>query len=359
MRTTSLLALAAALIPLACQSTTSLSSVGTDVDDPLEVVYDRVHRSVVTLRTIGIHQSPSGGEGEVVEAGVGSGVLVDADGHVLTAAHVVQTADAVVVEFADGTLREARVLGTVPRADLALVRVQGALPDDAAIAPLGDSDQVRIGSRVFVIGAPRGVTHTLTVGYLSARRDLALPMPGAQSIELLQTDAAINPGNSGGPMFDPAGRVVGIVSHIVSVGGGSEGLGFAVASNVARELLFEQDVFWSGIDAIFLQGPYAEAFHLPGGKPGAMVQVVARGSIGDRMGLRAGTLPAILGGEAVLLGGDVILTVLGVPVSDPQLHERLLAAIEAQEGTARITAEVLRGDQVRVLTAPLHAEDPD
>lgn len=301
-------------------------------------LFARVSGSVVTIRASG-PTTAIGADGRPVSAeGVGSGVLVSEEGRILTAAHVVHLADVVAVEFSDGSLRPAVVEGSAPEVDLALVRVTEPPPRGAVVARLGDSSRPRIGSRVLVIGAPLGMSRTLTAGHLSARRTLAPPFPAGTPLELLQTDAAVNAGNSGGPMFDAAGDVVGIVSFVLTRSGGSDGLGFAVTSEVARELLLKRPPFWSGADYVLLAGGTARLFHLPTGRSGLLVQRVARGSPCARLGIRGGTIPATIAGRELLLGGDVILEAAGRRFDE----ENLLAVRDA-------IAELAPDDELRVL----------
>ena len=147
-------------------------------------------------------------------------------GIVLTAAHVVQAANQVVVVFPNGEELQATVTGSSETHDVALLRLERAVTTPPAV--LGNSNEMRIGEDVFVVGAPLGESHTLTVGHLSAHRKRA-GLLGTSSVEFLQTDASINPGNSGGPMFNMDGEVVGIVSHILTQSGGSVGLGLRKA----------------------------------------------------------------------------------------------------------------------------------
>jgi S1-C subfamily serine protease len=204
-----------------------------------------------------------------------------------------------------------------------------------------------VGDRVFVVGAPLGISHTLTVGYLSARRAPDALMTGLSNAELFQTDAAINQGNSGGPMFNMKGEVVGIVSHMISVSGGFEGLGFAVTSNAARELLIDRKGFWGGLSAYHLQGDMADILNVPQAE-GLLVQVVAKGSPSERLGLRGGTKPGRIGDVDLVLGGDIILEVQGVPVARkafPSIREQLS---ELQPGQL-IKVKVLRDGEVLLL----------
>jgi S1-C subfamily serine protease len=206
----------------------------------LEDLFGAVNESVVLVRTWESMVIARDGIALVPITDLGSGVLISEDGDVLTAAHVVQVADVVRVEFADGTMVGAKVVASDPAADLALLRLE-RVPEGAVIARLGDSDAVRVGQQIFVIGAPYGLSRTLSVGHVSARH-----LPGTLGgpfnlAEFFQTDAAIHRGNSGGPMLNMKGEVIGIVSYILSQSSAFEGVGFAVTSNSIDELLFELD----------------------------------------------------------------------------------------------------------------------
>jgi len=312
--------------------------------DDLSEVFARVSSSVVVVRTRQKEISMSR-PGQFVSAeGLGSGVLISADGRVLTAAHVVQAADAVAVMFPGGEVASASVVSSVPAADVALLQVD-RLPASAMAVPLGDSDKARVGEEVFVVGAPFGITHTLTVGHLSARRRPS-NIPGeAGQAELLQTDAAINQGNSGGPMFNMAGEVIGIVSHIISRSGGFEGLGFAVSSNMARKLLLEEKSFWSGMEGYLLSGEMAEIFNLPQPE-GLLVLRVAEGSPAQKLGLKPGRFLAEIEDEPLILGGDVVLEVAGVRIGEEDAYKKIRQGIRALEGGGTVRVKVMRAGKV-------------
>ena len=275
-------------------------------------LFERVHRSVVVIRALEMDVPAEEGQEPSVSS-IGSGVLISNDGKILTAAHLVHAASKITVEYWDGQRVPARVVSSAPGADIALLRAE-AVPPGAVAARLADSDAARIGDRVFVIGAPYGVSHTLTVGHLSGRQKPGQTTAGLGHAEFLQTDAAINKGNSGGPMFNMAGEVLGIVSHIISKSGGFEGLGFAVAANVAREMVLERGAPWHGIDGLFLTEELVKILNLPG--PGVLVQRVVPNSTAARLGLRGGFVRATIGERTIILGGDVILKAQGVPVGD-------------------------------------------
>jgi len=198
---------------------------------------------------------------------------------------------------------------------------------------------------VFIIGAPYGLGHSLSVGHVSGRHDMHRSVRGVR-VEVLQTDAAVNMGNSGGPMFNSNGGVVGIVSQILSQSGGFEGIGFAVSSKVARELLLSQQLFWSGVEGYLLTDSLARAFNIP--QPaGLLIQHVAEGSPGAAMGLRAGTMRVKVDDELLLAGGDVVLSVAGVVVAD---DDAVLDRIQrALAGPGAVELTVLRAGKVATL----------
>ena len=154
-------------------------------------------------------------------------------------------------------------------------------------SPMADSRTVRVGDQVMIIGAPYGLSHSMSVGWISARWPPNTVYKSMPLAEFFQTTATINTGNSGGPMFNMAGEVIGIVSHNISKSGGSEGLGFVVTINTAKKLLLERKSFWSGIDGTMLTGDLAAIFNLP--QPaGFLVKTVAQGSSAWNMGLLGG-----------------------------------------------------------------------
>ncbi len=316
--------------------TQSLSKLFKQVSGAVAVVRVREHAS---LRGV---DDPT--ERTATINGIGSGVLISTDGKVVTAAHVVQLADAVSVEFPGSAAVNARVLVSDPAADVALLQLD-SVPAGVTPVKLGDSDRAEVGDQVFVIGAPLGISRTLTVGHLSARRS---PREAAGSLavaELFQTDAAINRGNSGGPLFSMDGEVIGVVSHIVSSSGGSEGLGFAVTSNMARRMLLEEPTLWSGLEGFLLSDDLARAFNLPV-TTGLLVQRVADGSPAQRLGIRGGSLPMRLGSDPLLLGGDVILAVADIKIGEPAARERIRQRIvDIRDSGRPLQVTVLRGGE--------------
>jgi S1-C subfamily serine protease len=293
-------------------------------------VYQRVRDSVVVIRTT-----------QPGSTGLGSGVLISAEGRVLTAAHVVQVAETVFVELAGGETLAAKVVASEPSADLALLELERA-PSRPTVAVLGDSDAAQIGDEVFVVGAPLGMSHSLTFGHISARRVVNDLFGGFEPAELFQTDAAINSGNSGGPMFDREGRVIGIVSHLLSGSSGSGGLGFVATSGMAKKLLLDRRGSWSGMEGFMLTGPLARVFQLPQER-GVLVQRVASRSPAAKLGHVPGSETATIGEETFLVGGDVILSVMGISVADSDGPARIREALASRPAETPVSVIVLRG----------------
>jgi serine protease DegQ len=230
---------------------------------------------------------------------LGSGVIVDASGIILTNHHVVEAADDIEVLLADGRRAKARLVGTDPDTDLAVLRVD--LPNVPAITP-GDPDGARVGDVVLAIGNPFGVGQTVTMGIISA---LGRTQLGINTFEnFIQTDAAINPGNSGGALVDTEGRLLGINTAIYSRTGGSLGIGFAIPISTAQSVI-EQIVKtgtvvrgYIGVEPQDVTPELAEAFKLPR-KDGAIIAGVMRGGPADRAGVKTGDILVEVDGEPI------------------------------------------------------------
>jgi len=329
----------------------------------LREAFRKVHQSVVTVRTKEIDLSNSSNQVISIIDGLGSGVLISADGKILTAAHVVQTADVASVEFPDGQKIMARIISSDVRSDVALLQLK-ELPRDIVPATLGDSNEIEVGDQIFVVGAPYGISQTLTAGHLSGRHFLNSNDESSTSVEFLQTDAAVNGGSSGSPVFNLDGEIVGIVTRLMSRSGGSEGLAFATASNTAKHLLLDRQPFWSGIDGLIVTGDLAKALNLP--QPtGFLVQRVGDGSIGCSLGLNPGTMRATIQGTDLLLGGDVILSVNEIQVTaasaavqadevaNDDSYERIYKSIGTLKLGENLVVKVLREGKVVTLSVPM------
>lgn len=272
-------------------------------------LYEEHSASVVTIFTA---TAAPGQDASDASLGIGSGVLIEKD-QILTAAHVIDGAQAIEVLFTDGTRIKADVISSLAASDVALIKLRESHPDPK-IAVLADSDKTAIGSEVFIIGAPFGISQTLSVGHLSGRLNRGL-MAGGTPIEFLQTDTAINTGNSGGPMFNTKGEVIGIVSFILTKSGGFDGIGFATSSNTAKQALLSSSGVLAGFEGIVIDEHTAKLLNFPQG--GLLVQRVNANSIMAEAGLIAGSVPSEIGGQKMLLGGDLITSINGLVCKGP------------------------------------------
>ncbi len=321
----------------------------------LSKLYKKTNPTVVTIRVEEreiVTDKETRTKQEVTIEGLGSGVVISASGEIMTAAHVVEAAENVTVTFANGNEVPANVITANADADVALVKLVW-IPKELQVATLGNSDEVEIGDRIFVIGAPLGIPHSLSAGYISGRMQDKEMSDSFTHVEFFQTDAAINHGNSGGPMFNMKGQVVGIVSFILSQSGGFEGIGFAVTANVAKRELLGKQPFWFGLTFEPLVGEVAKIFNVPQSM-GLLVQKVATNSPSDLAGIRPGIYELELEGKTVLAGGDIILKV-GDFEMQPNLDRVALrnSFANMQPGT-KVPIKILRGGQIMelILIAP-------
>ena len=283
-------------------------------------------------------------EGVVRFGEIGSGVRISHDGKVVTASHVVHGMEDLSVEFLGRDAVRARVIGFQPGADLALLQLD-VIPSDRPVAKLADSNGVGVGDAVFVIGAPYGLTYSLSNGIVSARWESNTVTRDFPLAEFFQTTAAINTGNSGGPMFNMAGEVIGIVSHNISKSGGSEGLGFVVTANTVRKLLLERRPFYLGVDGHIVSGSVAQMLNVPQ-DGGYLVKTVVKDSLGEHLGLRGGNHSATIDGQALVLGGDIILNAHGIDVLTIEDLIRGVRAIRDRPAGQEVRMRVLRGGKV-------------
>jgi len=274
------------------------------------------------------------------QTGLGSGVLVSADGYLLTNQHVVDGADDIDVTLSDGRSASAKVVGTDADSDLALLKVS---LDNVPVIPFGDISQVSVGDPVLAIGNPFNVGETVTSGIVSA---LDRNQLGLSAIEnFIQTDAAINPGNSGGALVDSEGRLVGINTAIFSRSGGSMGIGFAIPVDIAREVMDalirdgQMTRGWIGVQPRDLTPEFADSFQLPV-REGVLVTGVLR----DGPAARAGLKP-----------GDVVTAIGGVKISNTA---QLLRAVGALKPPSSAVLAVQRGSESMTLSVPVARRPP-
>ncbi len=310
---------------------------GSGEGPTIQAVVARSAPGVVTI-TVG------GGDADASDAErsgrLGSGFLIDDDGHVLSNAHVVDDAGTATVTFSDGTETTARVLGRDESSDLAVLRVS-EIPASAAALPLGSSGGLTVGDPVVAIGNPFGLDRTATSGIVSALKRI-IRAPNAFEIQnVIQTDAAINQGNSGGPLLDGTGRVIGINTQIATGSGGNDGIGFAVpidtirpiANSIIRDGTAEHA--WAGVTGRTLTPAIARAIGHPDARGVVVVAVDERGPA-HRAGLRPATTPPDV---EVPRGGDIIVGVDGRSVVDMADVSR---AVSAHPVGADIRLTVLR-----------------
>jgi len=311
-------------------------------------LFDIVKSAVVIVYTVK-YDAKQDSKGKLVSLpSLGSGVLVDDQGHIVTAAHVVQTADSVRVAFIGDRRFDAKIISSDPINDVALLKIE-EIPDDVTPIALADSDKVRIGDRAFIVGAPYGLDHSLSVGYISSRHKDGIKNNPSIKTELFQTDAAINTGNSGGPMFNMQGKIIGIVSSLLTKSGGFEGLGFIVTSNAAKEVLFNRRPTWTGLEGVLITGELAKGLNVPR-KHGYLVQKVASGSPADELGIEAGKITIKIQGISLLIGGDIILAVDNIDVS-PITPSAIQEHLDSMKPGQEYTVSILRAGTVLKLKA--------
>jgi S1-C subfamily serine protease len=307
--------------------------------------YRRVSTSVAVIRARGQEVTD---EGLVRFKEIGSGVLISADGKVATAAHVVQQMEDITVEFLGEEPVPARVFASEQWADISILQLS-AVPRGATVAKLADSEPVLAGDPVFVVGAPYGLSYSLSQGVISARWAADTVTKEFPLAEFFQTDAVINTGNSGGPMFNRAGEVIGIVSHNISKSGGSEGLGFAVTANTVKSLLVERNRRFWGFDAMLVAGEMAQALKVPQ-SGGFLVKQVAKDSVADRLGLKGGNRVAIVDGQRIVVGGDILLAIQGITMASGADRAKVLKELETVKVGDDLRVRIFRDDKIVELT---------
>lgn len=317
----------------------------------LPAAFDRVMHSVVEIQVQQLVVTGTTDKQPTLIASQGSGVLMSADGKVITVAHLVQSADAITVKTGDGEVILAKVIASEPAADIALLQLERT-PAGMTPATLGNSDEVKIGQQVFMVGAPYGLYPTMTVGHVSGRHHPQSPFGPFQPNEMFQTDAGMHHGSSGSPLFDMNGQVIGIATQVITNGGQYEGLGFSVTVNTAKALLLERRSLWTGIECYWLSGALAQALNLP--QPaGLLVQRIASHSPGSKLVLQAGTASSMVGEAKFVLGGDIILSMQGISLAEEHGYERSRAALAALKNGETLHFTVLRAGERLELRAPV------
>ena len=258
---------------------------------------------------------------------LGSGVIISPKGYILTNQHVVEAADEIEVALLDGKKLAAKVVGSDPETDLAVLHVDA---QNLPAITLAQSENLRVGDVVLAIGNPLGVGQTVTMGIVSALHRTGLRINTFENF--IQTDAAINQGNSGGALIDTSGSLVGINTAILSQSGGSIGIGFAIPVSIAKQVM-EQLIAtgtvirgWIGVELQEITPELAESFKLSS-TAGVLVAGVQRGSPADHAGMKP---------------GDIVVAVDGKPVPDPDTMRNLIVALAPGQ---RTTLSLKRGDK--------------
>ncbi|HSS52326.1 MAG TPA: trypsin-like peptidase domain-containing protein [Thermoanaerobaculia bacterium] len=306
-----------------------------DADEKENIgLFERSSPAVVFITSLAVQQDAFSLNSNEIPQGSGSGFVWDTQGHVVTNYHVVANADAARVTLADQSTWDAKLVGWAPEKDVAVLKIEAPVKQLHPL-PLGSSDDLRVGQKVFAIGNPFGLDQTLTTGIISALGRQIQSLNNVPIRDVIQTDAAINPGNSGGPLLDSAGRLIGVNAAIYSPSGASAGIGFAIPAH---------SVEWAVPDLIRygrIQRPTLGVQLAPEnvmrrlGLEGAMIYHVDRGSGAAKAGLR-GLDRDVLGRWRL---GDVILTVDGQPM---QSSGDLLLALEGKKPGQTVRVGLVR-----------------
>jgi serine protease Do len=261
------------------------------------------------FRQFGMPGMPRGGQrggggNAPMMMGEGSGFIVSADGVILTNAHVVRDADEVTVKLQDRREYRAKVLGSDPKTDIAVLKIEAK---NLPVVPVGSTRNLQVGEWVMAIGSPYGLESTVTAGVVSAK---GRSLPGDAGVQFIQTDVAVNPGNSGGPLFNTRGEVVGVNSQIYSQSGGYQGLSFAIPIDVAVRVK-DQIVATGkvqhaklGVTVQDVNQGFADSFRLDTVE-GALVSSVERNGAADKAGLKAGDIVRKVNGQPIVSSGDL------------------------------------------------------
>jgi len=292
------------------------TGTGTPCSEPIPDIYDRVSPAVVSITARSINPyEPT----ERVSRVAGSGVIFDASGLVLTNSHVVFGRQSAMVTLDDGTSVPAELVGTDAIFDLAVLRIPSRPSGPLPVAILGSSERVRVGEEVLAIGNPLGLEQTLTRGVVSAINRILPNTALSLNEPLIQTDTPINPGNSGGPLLNRCGEVIGITTAIMP---DAQNIGFAIPIDLVKAVLASLVEHgriirpWLGVQGHLVGRPLQQLLRVPL-TDGLLVEIVEPGSPAEAAGLRGGQLDLVIGGNAMLIGGDIITAINGHPVDSP------------------------------------------
>jgi S1-C subfamily serine protease len=326
--------------PTHVELTQAAGPANFDADEQNNInVYKKALPSVVNITSTAVAYDFF--YGAVPQQGMGSGFVIDTEGHILTNNHVVEGARQLEVTTSDKKKYKAQIVGTDPVHDLAVIQIPNKSVPQAEI---GDSKSLVVGQKVYAIGNPFGLSGTMTRGIISSIRSLK----GQRGFidEAIQTDAAINPGNSGGPLLNARGQVIGINTMILTGGvEQSAGIGFAIPINTAKAVLDDLVHLGRvrrpemGVRTIPIGPDLAGQMGLAAGA-GLLIVEVVPGSAADRAGLRGGTERAYLGNAPIMIGGDLLVAIDGQPVEDQQ---DLSHVMQNHHSGDTVTVTVYRG----------------
>ena len=316
-------------------------------------IYARSARGVVqVIATQVSSDSPFFGPQETSASG--SGFVIDKAGHIVTNYHVIEGAKEVQVNFSGDDRMDAKVVGTDPSTDIAVLQID-AQARALTPLPLGDSETVRVGDAVIAIGNPFSLERTVTAGIVSALQRKITAPDGFAIDEVIQTDAAINRGNSGGPLMNANGEVVGVNAQIETETGGNVGIGFAIPINTVKEVVSQLieggkvEHAYLGIEMATIDDTVAETFNLPVDQ-GVLVMRVHDGSPAERAGLKGGTTPVVVEGESYLLGGDVITKADGDEIESA---DELGDIVASKKPDDELELEINRKSETQTITITL------
>jgi S1-C subfamily serine protease len=323
----------------------------TSVESAVNHIYSTAAPGVVQVTSSVVAEGFFGQErGEAL----GSGFVIDKDGHIVTNYHMIENAERVYVNFTQDDGLEATIVGADPATDVALLKISGNRRGLAPI-PLGNSDRVRVGDQVVAIGNPFGLERSVTAGIVSAlQREIVSPS-NFPIDQVIQTDAAINRGNSGGPLLNMEGEVIGVNTQIATAGSeGNVGIGFAVPVNTVRDVVGELmrtgrvEHAYLGVSMQDLSADVARVINVPA--EGALIRAVVPDSPADEAGLRGGDTSVVINGESYVLGGDVVVEVAGKDVTSANDVRR---AIAARKPGQTLPLRIRRGEEVLEVTVKL------
>ncbi len=328
------------LIVLVTFWNTSVFSMTEDEKNNI-TVYEKAADGVVNVTSIAIQMdfffNPFPAQGS------GSGAIIDTQGHILTNHHVIANAQKLEVTLANGSKWPAKLIGSDPDNDLAVIKIE-ASREKLKIIPMGDSRNLKIGQKVLAIGNPFGFERTLTTGVISSLGRTIRSEVGTMIEDVIQTDAAINPGNSGGPLLNSDGEMIGINTAIISPTGGSVGIGFAIPINTAKKIIPELiskgyvSYPWIGATIQPLLPEVAKFLKL-NVERGAMIAEVVKGGPADKAGLRGGNQRVQVGNMIVIVGGDIIVK---ADQHDVKTHDDLIRYIREKKPNDTLILRVLR-----------------